>query len=144
MNIPQPYRQQRAPRVSLEQMTPAVLRLPDGQRTPAKVKVFSITGGLLSLLRPLGQGSLVRVMFLTHAGPVLGGAEMLTPVGEVLQPFRFVSLPDEDQRKLDAIVQLSLGNANETEEDWMEKLRSARSRPPARGFKGFCRRLLPK
>jgi hypothetical protein len=118
--------------------------LPDGQRTPAKVKVFSITGGLLSLLKPLAQGSLVRVMFVTHAGPVLGGAEMLSPVGEVLQPFRFVSLPDEDQRKLGAIVQSSLGNSTAIEEDWMEKLRTARSRPTARGFKGFCRRLLPK
>lgn len=142
MNIPQAYRQRRAPRVNLEQMTPAVVRLPDGQRAPAKVKVFSVTGGLLSLIKPLNQGALVRVMFVTDAGPVLGGAEMLTPVGDALQPFRFVSLPVEDQRKLGAIVQSSLGIP--PEEDWMEKLRTARSQPSARGFKGFCRRLLPR
>jgi len=143
MNIPQTYRKQRAPRLSLEEMTPAVLRFPDGHRTAAKLKVLSVTGGLLSLGQPVDQGSCVKLMFVTRAGPVLGGAEMLSPVTNALQPFRFVSLPVEDQRRLGAVIRSSLGSASEQE--WIEKLRSARTQPsPSQRFKGFCQRLLPK
>ncbi len=39
-------------------------------------------------------------MFLTGAGSVLGGAEMLRPVTNALQPFRFISLAAEDHRRL--------------------------------------------
>ena len=43
-------------------------------------------------------------MFLTQNGPVLGAAEMLSPVSWTQQPFRFVALAYVDQRRLQAIT----------------------------------------
>ena len=54
--------------------------------------------------RSLGQGAFVELAFQTQSGPVRGMAEMLTPMRKntngVLQPFRFVALDDDDNRRL--------------------------------------------
>jgi len=56
------------------------------------------------LPRSLGNGSLVELAFQTHSGPVHGMAEILTPTHKttdgVLQPFRFIALEDDDNRRL--------------------------------------------
>jgi hypothetical protein len=101
-----------------------VLRFPNGERTNAKLQVISLTGGLLSLSEPLVQGSRVKVMFLTGAGSVLGGVEMLRPVTDALQPFRFVSLEAADQRRLGTLI-WERSNQNKSEQEWIEKLRAA-------------------
>jgi len=85
--------------------------------------VVSMTGGLLSLPKPLDRGSRVKLMFLMQTGSVLGGAEMLSPVSSDLQPFRFTSLAVTDQRRLGATIQASL--RNDSEQQWMDKLRGA-------------------
>jgi hypothetical protein len=123
-SLPQPHPQWRAPRAHLEGNTPAVLRFPNGQRTCAKLQVISLTGGLLSLSQPVVQGSPVKVMFLTTAGSVLGGAEMLLPVTNTLQPFRFVSLVADDQRRVGTLI-WERSSQNQSEEDWIRKLRAA-------------------
>jgi hypothetical protein len=81
-------------------------------------------------------------MFLTHTGAVLGAAEMLSPLTSTQQPFRFVSLPTDDRRRLGAAIQSSLDqnavHKDEAEQKWMEKLRAASScekRPRTRLFK---------
>jgi hypothetical protein len=132
----------RAPRINLADFTPAVLRFQDGQRASGKLQVLSVNGGLLSLPSPIDQGSQVKVMFLTHAGTVLGAAEMLSPLTSTQQPFRFVSLPVDDRRRLGAAIQSSLNlnsaNADAAEQKWMEKLRAAsnsENRPRGRLFK---------
>jgi hypothetical protein len=101
-----------------------VLRFPNGQRTSAKLRVISLTGGLLSLTQPVVQGSQIKVMFLTGAGSVLGGAEMLRPVTDELQPFRFVSIAADDQRRLGTLI-WERSSQNKSEQDWIEKLRAA-------------------
>jgi len=101
-----------------------VLRFPNGQRIGANLQVVSTTGGLLSLPQPVLQGSQVKLMFLTGTGSVLGGAEMLSPVADALQPFRFVSLAADDQRRLGSLV-WERSNQNKSEQDWIEKLRAA-------------------
>jgi urocanate hydratase len=58
---------------------------------------------------------------------VLGGAEMLRPVTNALQPFRFVSLADDDHRRLQKLV-WEQTNQNKSEQVWMEKLRAASTR----------------
>ncbi len=126
-SLPQPYAKLRAPRAQLDGVTPAVLRLPDGQRTSGHLHVLSTGGGLLSLPNPLLQGSQVKLMFLTGAGSVLGGAEMLTPVNHNQQAFRFVSLAPNDQRRVRATIDRSR-SANAAESQWIEKLRAAGSR----------------
>ncbi len=132
----------RAPRVNLADFTPAVLRFQDGQRASGELQVLSVNGGLLALPRAIDQGSQVKVMFLTHTGPVLCAAEMLSPVTSTQQPFRFVALPVDDRRRLGAAIQsslnLNIANKEAAEQRWMEKLRAAsshESQPHRRFFK---------
>jgi len=75
---------------------------------PGKLQIISLTGGLLSLSKPLEQGSRVKLMFLTRSGSVLGAAEMLGPINWTLQPFKFVRLFDDDKHRLHAAIQSSL------------------------------------
>jgi hypothetical protein len=136
------HTQLRAPRVHLADSTPAVLRFQDGQRASGQLQVLSLNGGLLALSGPLDQGAQVRLMFLTRTGAVLGAAEMLSPVTSTQQPFRFVSLPVDDRRRLGAAIQSSLNpetaNQDFAEQQWMDKLRAAsirERRPRTRLFK---------
>ena len=113
----------RCPRAHLDGNNPIVLRFPNGQRIGANLQVISVTGGLLSLSKSVDQGSRVRLMFLTEAGSVLGGAEMLPSVSDRLQPFRFISLPAVDQRRVGALI--GEWSQNKSEQAWIEKLRAA-------------------
>ena len=106
--LPQPRATRRAPRTSFAETTPVVLRCKDGRRVPGKLQVISLSGGLLCLPQPLDQGSQVKVMFLTRKGSVLGAAEMLSPISWGTQPFKFVKLYDDDERRLNAAIQLSV------------------------------------
>ena len=135
-SLPQLHSNVRSPRARLGDLTPAVLRSRDGRRTSASLQVLSLTGGLLSVPNPLAQGSQVRLMFLTGAGSVLGGAEMLSPVSSTLQPFRFISLATDDQRKLGTTIQEVLHPDN-AERQWMKKFRAASVQPGA----GWGRRI---
>lgn len=101
----------RPDRVRFSETIPAVLRLADGNRASGRLKVVSITGGLLSLSHPIRQGIVGRLMFLTSAGSVLGSAEMLTPLSWELQPFKFVALPDDDHSRLQKTIKASLEQA---------------------------------
>jgi hypothetical protein len=101
------YLSSRAPRVRFKEVTPAVVRLRNGWRVSGQLVMISTTGGLLCLSKPLDQGSEVKVMFLTQSGPVLGAAEMLSPVSDGSQPFKFTELYNDDRRRLQAAIQLS-------------------------------------
>src|SRR5580704_3573661 len=97
-------------------------------------------GGLLCLPKPLIRGTRIKVMFLTQTGPVLGSAEMLSPVSWTQQPFRFVALASGDQRRLQAITGCSpklempipepTSRPLEGGMDWIDKYRAAISRTP--------------
>jgi hypothetical protein len=113
----------RAPRTCFAETTPAVVRLRDGRCITAKVQVLSLTGGLLCLSKPLDPGSLVKLMFLTSSGSVLGAAEMLSPVSWNVQPFKFLRLYDADRRRLQAAIKLSLDH-NRLDQGLMEKYRA--------------------
>jgi hypothetical protein len=114
----------RVPRAYLDGDTPAVLRLANGERIPANLRIISLTGGLLSVSQPVVQGSRAKLMFLTGAGSVLGGAEMLCPITNALQPFRFLSIAADDQHRLGGLIWERLGQ-NKFEQGWIEKLRAA-------------------
>ena len=49
---------------------------------------------------------------------------MLPPVTNTLQPFRFTSLPLDDQRKLGTTIKASL-NPRDVDQFWIEKFRVA-------------------
>lgn len=120
--LPHSHANWRSPRVQLTDIMPAVLRLPDGRRHRGKLEILSLTGGLLSMSNMLDQGSRIKLMFLTQTGPVLGAAEMLSPVSTTHQPFRFVALEEGDQRRLRTVIQSSLDPG---EQAWIEKYRAA-------------------
>lgn len=113
----------RYPRAYLDTKNPIVLRFPNGHSIGANLNVISLTGGLVSLSNSVDQGSQVRLMFLTEVGSVFGGAEMLPPVSDRLQPFRFTWLPADDRRRLGALI--GEWSQNKSELAWIEKLRAA-------------------
>lgn len=130
----------RAPRVRTTEHTPAVLRFPCGDCSTGSLEVISATGGLLRLSKPLIRGTRIKVMFLTQSGPVLGAAEMLTPVSWTEQPFRFVTLAHSDQRRLQVITgcapepeiskPVQVREQVDPEHQWIDKYRDAVSRNP--------------
>lgn len=103
--LPQRSCQRRAERAHLAEPTPVVLRFHDGQRASGMLKVISITGGLLAVSRPVTQGATAKLMFLTHAGSVLGMAEMLSPITWDQQAFKFISLHHDDESRLQTAIQ---------------------------------------
>lgn len=107
--IPQPHFRARAARIKVPGSAPAaVIGSNHGCRISGKLQTISVTGGLLHLPKPLDEGSLVEVMFLTHVGPVLGKAEMLPRTlfsVRCLQAFRFLRLDDLDFRRLRAAIE---------------------------------------
>jgi len=117
----------------LSDITPAVLRFEDGHRTQGQLEVISLTGGILSLAKPVVGQSRVKLMFVTPTGPVLGTAEMLKPVSWTQQPFRFVGLEGDDQRRLQDSIQSSFGQVSKDQE-WIDKYRAAldQQHPPRR------------
>jgi hypothetical protein len=131
--LPQPNHDRRAPRLNLSDITPAVLRFEDGHRTQGQLEVISLTGGILSLAKPVVRQSRVKLMFVTPTGPVLGTAEMLKPVSWTQQPFRFVGLEGDDQRRLQDSIQSSFGQVSKDQE-WIDKYRAALDlrQPPRR------------
>ena len=144
----------RAPRIRVTEYTPAVLRFPCGDCATGSVEVFSSTGGLLRLSKPLIRGTRITVMFLTQSGPVLGAAEMLSPISWTEQPFRFVAPAHGDQRRLRATTGCSLKTEMpipvqatrkvDTEHEWIDKYRDAVSRnpPPRRLLKRMLEAMM--
>jgi len=123
MSNPTPVPSGRPPRLRMANITPAVLRFADGRRAPAELRVVSVTGGLLCLSQPVLNGLQAKVMFLSSAGPVVGAAEMLSPVSTKLQPFRFTALEQADQRRLQTAINASVAMQSD-EQQWIEKYRA--------------------
>jgi hypothetical protein len=124
MNLLPQHAQQRAARIQLGEGIPAVLRDPQGDCNSASLKTVSLTGGLLSVPQDLDEGSSYKMMFVTHAGTVMGNAKMLTPVSRHLQPFRFVALHQNDKRKLGEAIRTCL-EPDDSRTQWIEKYRIA-------------------
>ena len=135
-NLPQVLPPRRATRVHLANPAPAVLGFQDGSRLAGNLQIISIAGGLLHLSQPLDPNTRASLMFLTDEGPVLGKAEMLSPLSRTQQAFRFIALDQNNQRNLQLGIQ-SHFNQNFDEEQWIAKYRSALTHqaPPTRVLK---------
>lgn len=115
-HFPQPRQNQRAVRVQLQSMATAAIRFEDGRRSLGKLRTVSLTGGLLRLSQPLVPGTLIEVTFISSCGPVLGLAELLTPVlatRRCLQPFKFIMIDDDDYQRLSSVIRSSAGGTAE-------------------------------
>ena len=102
----------RPQRLRLAESIPIVLRRQDGHRIAGKLQCVSITGGLVVLPSLLPPGSMVRLIFVTPKGPVTATAELLHPVSWVEQPFRFAAIPDPDQHRLRAVIEMVYGHTD--------------------------------
>jgi hypothetical protein len=122
--LPPVLASRRATRVHLPNSTPAVLRCRDGSRVAGNLQVISVAGGMLHLTQPLDPNTRASLMFLTDGGPVLGKAEMLSPLSRTQQAFRFVALDQKYQRNLQLGIQSHL-NQSSDEDRWIAKYRSA-------------------
>lgn len=140
--MPNPHTQWRSPRAHLGDVTPAILRLPDGRQHRGQLEVVSLNGGLLNLTNMLEQGSQLKLLFVTNSGPILGAVEMLRPVSATRQPFRFVNVEGGDQRRLRATVQ---SHTTVAPEPWIEKYRAAtcEERAEPRRLRRIILRALP-
>jgi hypothetical protein len=118
------FAHERAPRFRVSDTTLAVLQFQNGRCVAGDLHVISHNGGLLLLTEAVRQGSVVQLMFHTHRGTVLGTAEMLKPMAGTQQPFRFVSLPENDRRTLHAAFQSRIYRNTDVEER-IEELRAA-------------------
>src|SRR5215468_1165045 len=98
----------RAERVRFEENTPVVLRFRDGKRSSGQLQVISTTGGLLCLPQPVQPGAVGKLMFLIQGGSVLGEAQMLSPMSWERQPFKFLSLREDDRTRLQSAIQVRL------------------------------------
>lgn len=103
--------ERRPQRLRLASAIPIVLRRQDGNRVPGKLQCVSMTGGLVVPASLLPPGSMVKLIFVTPKGPITGTAEMLHPVSWTEQPFRFVTIPDTDQHRLSAVIDMVYGDA---------------------------------
>jgi hypothetical protein len=72
------------------------------------LQVISVAGGLLHLSQPLDPDTRASLMFLSDGGPVLGTAEMLSPLSRTQQVFQFVVLDQDDQSNLRLGIQSPL------------------------------------
>ena len=105
----------RAPRVRFAESTTVVLRSNENRCLPARLELVSLTGGLLGLAKPLDRGTTVKLMFLMGKGTVFSVVEMLAPVSWTQQPFRFVTLYDDDKRRLNAEIQSHIESRRQTQ-----------------------------
>jgi len=88
-------------------MAPADIRAEGGTRIPCKLQTISVTGGLLRMPMPLEERTLVELVILSEAGPILGVAEMLDSAAAALgftQSFRFLVLDDGDYLRLRTVI----------------------------------------
>src|SRR5579863_7550847 len=120
----QMYASKRASRFRLAETTPAVLQFQDSSPTACELHTISRTGGVLSMSKAVDQDSVATLMFRTHKGLVFANTEMLPPLSRNHQPFRFVELDEDDERRLLAAFQSGL-HRNIQEEEWIEELRAA-------------------
>ena len=88
------------------------------------LQVISVAGGMLHLSQALDENTRASLMFLSDGGPVLGKAEMLSPLSRTQQAFRFVALDQKYQRNLQLGIQSNL-NQSSDEDRWIAKYRSA-------------------
>ena len=103
--------EKRSQRLRLADGIPVVFRRPDGHRVAGKLQCVSLTGGLVAPASLLPAGSMVRLIFVTPKGPVIGTAEMLPPVSQAEQPFRFAIIQSVAQNRLRAVIDMVYGDS---------------------------------
>jgi len=99
-------------RVKLLGSVLVLVRLPNRRSVRAAFHQLSTTGGVVHLEKPLDEKIEVELIFHLGQTTIRGKAQMLFPMWATqgwMQPFRFVSLPDDQRETLDANLKSFLG-----------------------------------
>jgi len=99
-------------RVKLRGSVLVLVRLPNRRSLRAAFHQLSTTGGVVHLEKPLDEKIEVELIFHLGQSTIRGKAQMLFPMWATqgwMQPFRFVSLPDDQRETLDASLKSFLG-----------------------------------
>lgn len=120
----------RAPRASVRGRISVVLQLENGRQLSGKLRQLSITGGLLDLPIYVEERTWVKVTIYLASGLLRTTAEMMFPMrGTVgyLQPFRFISLGENELHAVDREVTEMLNQAATPKPRQVPVVRSPRS-----------------
>ena len=99
-------------RVKLRGSVLVLVRLPNRRSVRAAFHQLSTTGGVVHLEKPLDEKIEVELIFHLGQSTIRGKAQMLFPMWATqgwMQPFRFVSLPDDQRETLDTSLKSFLG-----------------------------------
>jgi hypothetical protein len=83
----------------------AMVRLESGRQMHARLHQISVSGGLLSMEKPLDEGISVEVIFHLCSTTIRSRARALFPLWATqgyLQPFEFQNLVEKDRTQLQA------------------------------------------
>jgi hypothetical protein len=109
----------RNPRVKLQGAVLALVQLDDERMVRARLHQLSISGGVLQVADALEESANVRLIFHLGSTTMRTEAEMLVPMWSTrayLQPFRFLSLAEEDRQRLERdLAKLQNGGLSSTE-----------------------------
>lgn len=120
----------RAPRASVRGRISVVIQLENGRQLTGKVRQLSITGGLLDLPMYVEERTWVKVTVYLASGLVRTTAEMMFPMrggAGYLQPFRFISLGENELHAVDREVTEMLKQAVSPKPGQVPVVRSPRS-----------------
>ena|SRR5579884_2420794 len=93
----------RNPRVKLQGSVLALVQLNDERMVRARLHQLSVSGGVLQVADALEESANVRIIFHVGSTTMRTEAQMLVPMWSTrayLQPFRFLSLAEEDRQRL--------------------------------------------
>jgi hypothetical protein len=87
----------------------ALIRLPNRRQVRGKLHQLSTSGGLMNVELPLDEKLQVELIFHLGESTIREKAEMMFPMWATqgwLQPFRFIDVPEERTKVLEANLQL--------------------------------------
>jgi hypothetical protein len=96
-------------RVKLRGSILALIRLPNRRQVRGKLHQLSTSGGLMNVELPLDEKLQVELIFHLGESTIREKAEMMFPMWATqgwLQPFRFIDVPEERTKVLEANLQL--------------------------------------
>jgi len=137
--FPEPFSKSASPSVPDHRYHSGCPSVPEWPSHGCELHVIS-RNGLTAPARTCAQGSVVALMFHTHRGPCWAQQKCSCRSLAPQQPFRFVELPDGDQRTLDTAFQSGL--YRNIDEERIEELRAAAKWNPSPPRRHFVAKLI--
>ncbi len=102
--FPTPHTSVRAPRFRVATPTKIVFVYGHGSQADGRLETVSRTGGCAGMAAHLAPGALVHIQMRTGAGTITAVGEMLPPVKQGRQAFKFIAMDELDSTRLEQFV----------------------------------------